>query len=116
MKIKFLADEDFRRAIVVGVRRREPSINFLQAFEVGAVGKSDSAVLQIAAGEGRILVSHDLKTMPQHFARFIIRHWSPGVILLPQRLTLSIAIEELVLFWLASEAEEWTNQLCYLPL
>ena len=45
----FLADENLRRAVVFGVRRREPSISFLQAFEVGIAGKDDLAALQIAA-------------------------------------------------------------------
>ena len=34
---------------MLGVRRREPSVSFLQAFEMGAAGKDDLAVLQIAA-------------------------------------------------------------------
>jgi hypothetical protein len=72
-------------------------------------------MLQIAPSEGRILVSH-FKTIPQHFGDFVRRQASPGVFLIPQRLALSTAIEELVMFWLASDAEEWINQLCYLPL
>jgi predicted nuclease of predicted toxin-antitoxin system len=64
MRIKFLADENLRRAIVLGVRRRDPGVSFVEAFEVGAVGKSDPAVLGIAAREGRIVVSHDVRTMP----------------------------------------------------
>jgi hypothetical protein len=54
--IKFLGDENLRRAIVLGVRRREPSVSFVQAFDVGAAGKDDAEVLRIAANEGRILV------------------------------------------------------------
>ncbi|MDE3179371.1 MAG: DUF5615 family PIN-like protein, partial [Acidobacteriota bacterium] len=59
VKIKFLADEDLRRAIVLGVRRREPTVSFVHASDVGAAGLDDHAVLQIAAKAGRILVSHD---------------------------------------------------------
>ena len=116
MKVKFLADENQRRAIVLGVRRREPSVSFLQAFEIGAAGKDDLAVLQIAADDGRILVSHDAKTMPRHFRMFIGQQASPGLILVPQTLALGRTIEDLVLLWLASEDKEWINQICYLPL
>ena len=116
MKIKFLADENLRRAIVLGLRRREPSVSFVQAYEAGAAGKDDLPVLQIAAEQNRILVSHDLKTIPQHFGHFIAQQASPGVILIPQKLPLSTAIEQLVLIWLASEAEEWVNQIRFLPL
>ena len=116
MKIKFLADENLRRAIVLGVRRREPSVSFAQAFEAGVTGKDDPAVLETAAGEGRVLVTHDFRTMPQHLRSFIAGRSSPGVILVPQRLAVSIAIEELLLIWAASDAAEWTNQLRCLPL
>ena len=116
MKTQFLADENLRRAIVLGLRRREPSVSFVQAYEAGAAGKDDLTVLQIAAEHNRILVSHDLKTIPQHFRHFIAQQASPGVILIPQKLPLSTAIEQLVLIWLASEAEEWVNQIRFLPL
>jgi predicted nuclease of predicted toxin-antitoxin system len=116
MKIKFLADENLRRAIVLGLRRREPSANFVQAYEAGAAGKDDLTVLQIAAEQNRILVSHDLRTMPQHFRDFVARQTSPGIILIPQELPLSTAIEQLVMIWLASEAEEWLKQIRFLPL
>jgi hypothetical protein len=46
-------------------------MSFFHALEVGAAGKDDPEVLGIAANEGRILVSHDLRTMPGHFAEFI---------------------------------------------
>lgn len=116
MKIKFLADENLRRAILLGVRRREPAANFVHAFEVGGAGKDDLTLLRLAADEGRILVSHDLRTLPPHFRQFTARQTSPGVILIPQKLTPSAAIEELVTIWLASEAEEWVNQIRFLPL
>jgi predicted nuclease of predicted toxin-antitoxin system len=116
VRIKFLADENLRRAIVLGVRRREPSASFVEAFEIGAAGKGDIALLRIAAEEGRILVSHDLKTMPRHFHHFIAGQASPGVILIPQTLALSTAIEDLVTISLVSEAEEWVNQILFLPL
>ena len=88
----------------------------MQAYEAGAAGKDDLTVLQIAAEQNRILVSHDLRSMPQHFRHFLSRQTSPGVILIPQKLPLSTAIEQLVLIWLASEAEEWVNQIRFLPL
>jgi hypothetical protein len=116
MKIQFLADENLRRASVFGLRRREPSASFVQAYEAGAAGKDDPTVLRIAAEQDRILVSHDLRTVPQHFGHFIARQASPGVILIPQKLPVSAAIEQLVMIWVVSEAEEWVNQIRFLPL
>jgi len=54
--------------------------------------------------------------MPGSFRRLICNQPSPGVFLIPQKLILGVAIEELLLVWAASEAEEWENQLHYLPL
>jgi hypothetical protein len=116
MKIQFLADENLRRAIVLGLRRREPTVNFKQAYEVGATGRDDASVLRIAAEQNRILVSHDVRTMPQHFRELVARQTSPGVILIPQKLSLNTAIEQLLLIWVASGAEDWIDQIRFLPL
>jgi len=88
----------------------------VHAFEVGAAGKDDLAVLQIAAEEGRILISHDVRTMQRYFQEIVHRQSSPGLILVPQKLALGAAIEELVLLWVASEDYEVVNRICYLPI
>ena len=38
MRPRFQADADFNHRIVVGLRRREPSVDFLSAHEIGIVG------------------------------------------------------------------------------
>jgi hypothetical protein len=50
------------------------------------------------------------------FADFLKDNNSPGVIMIPQGLPILTAAEDLILAWAASEAEEWRNQLKYLPL
>lgn len=116
MKIKFQADADLNEHIVDAVRRRNPAIDFQTADEAGIRGLPDPAVLTFAAREGRLLVSHDRKTMPTHFANFVATQDSPGVVLIGQKLPLSIAIEELLLIAEASEDEEWLNTIKWLPL
>ena len=54
--------------------------------------------------------------MPAHFARFTSESQSAGVILLREAIPISTAIEELILIWNASDAEEWTNRLVWIPL
>jgi uncharacterized protein with PIN domain len=70
MRPRFQADADVNQKIV-GLRRRERIIDFESAHAAGVIGVPDSEVLRIAADRGRILISHDRKTMPAHFARFI---------------------------------------------
>ncbi len=115
--IRFLADADLNEGIVTGCLRREPAMDFLSANEANLEGVPDPEVLALAAAENRILVSHDVRTMPTHFGRFLqARRSSPGVLLVPQRLPVADAIEELVLIWAASDAQEWANRIVVVPL
>jgi len=54
--------------------------------------------------------------MPGHFARFITTETSAGVIIVPQAMPIVDVVESLLLIWAASEAEEWKNRICVLPL
>jgi Domain of unknown function (DUF5615) len=66
LRPRFQADADFNQKIVLGLRRREPVVDFEDARAGGVIGASDPDVLQKAADAGRILISHDRKTMPAH--------------------------------------------------
>jgi len=116
MRPRFQADADFNQKIVAGLRRREPAIDFRSASEGGVIGRPDPEVLAQAASESRVLVSHDRQTMPGHFRRFIKTQASPGLVIVSQELDIGQAIEELLLVWAASEAEEWGNTVIFLPL
>ena len=54
--------------------------------------------------------------MPAHFARHVRNARSPGVLLVREAASIATAIEELVMIWAASEAEEWTNRLVWIPV
>ena len=115
MKIRFQADADLRVPIITGLRRREPSVDFTTAHEAGLAGLDDRAVLALAAANGRVLVSHDISTMPEEFSQFIQERISPGVILISQDLSYREAIEGLLRVWSSTEAENWENVLSFLP-
>ncbi len=116
MRTRFQADADLNEEIVAGVIRREPSIDFQTAEGANLRGLSDPEVLALAAKGNRILVTHDRRTMPRHFADFIFKNDSPGVLLIAQNVSVRIAIEQLLLVWAASESEEWVNLIVELPL
>jgi len=116
MSVRFQADADLNHVIVKATLRREPSIDFQTAHAAGLVGLRDPEVLALAAHEGRVLVTHDRKTMPKHFAEFIGHTSSSGVIVIPQTLPVRAGVEDLLLIWTASEAEEWHNRIQVLPL
>jgi len=116
MRPRFLADADFNQKIIAGLRRREPSIDFLDAHHGGVIGRPDPEVLLMAAEAGRILVSHDKHTMLGHFARFIEVSSSPGLIIVSQELDIGAAIEDMLLLWTATELEEWHDSMGFLPV
>ncbi len=116
MKIRYQADYDLNYEIVRILCHREPMIDFQTAHKAGLEGIDDDQVLAMAAQESRVLVSHDRKTMPRHFARFISNQISPGLILISQDLPPVIAVEELLLIWVASTPEEYINRMVSIPM
>ncbi len=116
-RIRFQADEDFNSLIVKGLLKREPLIDFHTTAQAGLQGLPDPVRLARAAEQGRILVSHDVKTMPGHFVAFLASgQHSPGVFLIGQDVPIGTAIEALYLVWEASVPEEWRDQITHLPL
>lgn len=115
MKVSFQADADLNENIVRGVVRREPQIDFQTATAAGLPGLSDLDVLTMAASAGRILVSHDRKTMPQAFAKFVRARPSPGLLIVSQKTELVRAIEAVIGVWSDFDAADCTNQLFTIP-
>ncbi len=117
MKLRFLADADLNKAIVTGLLRREPSVDFLTAQAAGLRGMQDADVLALAAASQRALVSHDVGTMPANFRAFReVGRRSAGVFLIPQTLDVGTAIDEPLLIWSVSEASERADRIEWLPL
>jgi len=60
---RFLVDQDFNEHIIQGVWRLEPAVEFLRVRDVGLEEKSDTEVLEYAANENWLVISHDVNTM-----------------------------------------------------
>ena len=116
MTLRFRADADFNEAILRGVWRRESELDIQTAEIAGLRGLSDPEVLAVAARDGRVLLTHDQRTMPRHFGEFITTETSPGVLIVPQRLSIAVAVADIVLIGSSMDAEEWVNTIRYLPL
>lgn len=97
MKMRFQADESLSYALVQAVLRWDATIEFMTAQQAGVLGFGDPEVLAVAASSGHLLVTRDKATLPSHFADFIAQHKSPGVIVIPPRLTNAQIAEELYL-------------------
>lgn len=54
--------------------------------------------------------------MPKHFADFITTETSWEVLIISKKLPIAQVVEDLILIWAASEAEEWINRIYSLPV
>jgi hypothetical protein len=116
MTIRFQADADFNQVILLAAIRREPSLDFQTALAGGVIGIPDPEVLAKAAAEGRVLVTHDQRTMTRHFKEFIVHQTSTGLLVVRQSLPIHIVVDDLLLINAATEPDEWINRQAFLPL
>lgn len=117
MTVRFLADENIGSDLVLGLRRRVEAVDIVRVQDVGLRTLDDPAILEWAAGEGRSLVSHDLKTVPGYaHERIAAGLPMPGVFLLRATVGIAVAIDELALIAEASDAADWAGKVVYLPL
>jgi uncharacterized protein DUF5615 len=116
VRARFQADADLNQTIVLAAVRQEPMLDFQTALDAGLRGLPDREVLALAARSGRVLVSHDLRTMPRHFADFTSASSSSGLILVPQHLPVAAVADAILLIWSVTEAAEWIDRLLWLPL
>jgi hypothetical protein len=114
---RFLADNDLNDAIVRGVARREPSIGFARLRDLGLDRLPDPEVLQFAARENWIVVSHDVNSMTSAaFGLLAAGEAMHGLLLVHQGDPIAPILDSLILIWSASEAEEWMGLVEFLPL
>jgi hypothetical protein len=116
VKVRFLADANFNQKIVAGLLLREPSLDFALPQVMIPERMRDPDVPDLAHSSGRILVSHDVTTMPRWFDRCVEQRSCAGLILVPDRSPIRDVIEDLLLIWSLTEAEEWRDRLEWLPL
>jgi len=115
--LPFLLDENFNQRILRGLKRRIPNLDYRVAQESGLGGESDPNVLAWAAERKRILVTHDLKTLPRFaYERVTASLPMSGVIAIDDELPIGQVIEELAIIVACSQTSDWENQVVYLPL
>jgi predicted nuclease of predicted toxin-antitoxin system len=115
--VQFLADENFNNQIVRGVIRQSPAIDMLRVQDVGLSGADDPTVLAWAAQENRIVLTHDVATMITFaYERIQAKLSMPGLFEVSRRVSVGLAIEEVILIADCSLEGEWEGQVRFLPL
>lgn len=115
--LRFAADENFNNDIVRGLRRRKPNLDIVRVQEAGLSGAVDTDVLEWAAREGRVLLTHDVSTMTRYaYERVEAGLAMPGVLQVSRDDSLTLVIEDILLIAECSIDGEWEDQVRYLPL
>ena len=115
--MKFAIDENLNNRIVRGLRRLHPELDAIRIQDTEIYEADDPVVLEWCAIEERILVLHDLRTIPKYaYERIRDGKTVTGIILVPTDLPIHQSIEDLHILIECAAEEDWTNRLEYLPL
>lgn len=115
--LRLLADENFNGAIVRSLFLRKTEIDIVRVQDLDISGADDPTVLDWAALHGRVLLSHDLKTIPGFaYQRVSDGLPMPGVFMCDSQAAPGEIAGDLLLLVECSLDGEWEGQVRYLPL
>lgn len=115
--IRLLADENVNGQILTGLARRGPPLELIRVGDVGLVGAPDPAILEWAAAQGYVLLTHDRRTVPGFaYARVAAGKSMPGVFLVSSLMPTGLAIEEIMIAAHCLSEEECRNLVKYFPM
>ena len=114
---KFLADENFESAILRGLRRRSAEIDIIRVQEQGLSGTDDRIILDWAAEHNRVVLTHDLRTMPAFaYERVGENREMPGLIAMRPDIHIGTAIDDILLIVECLTPDELAGAVLRLPL
>ena len=103
--------------MIRGLLRKCPEFDIVRVQDVNLSEKDDKTVLEWAAANSRVLVSHDVTTITDHACRRLLRGQPmPGVFEVVRGLAIGAIIENLILIDQCSIDGEWEGRISYLPL
>ena len=115
--ISFLVDQNFNEHIVAGMTRRNASLEFTYARDVGLAEAPDPVVLEWAALHDLVLLTHDRKTVPSFaYTRVADGLPMPGVFVVSSDMPIGRAIEELLIAVDCLSSADCRNQVYHFPL
>jgi predicted nuclease of predicted toxin-antitoxin system len=115
--LRLAADENFNAGVVRGLRRRLPEVDLVRVQDAGLSGSGDLTVLEWAARERRILLTHDVSTLVGLALERVADGQSmPGIFAVRSSGSIGSAIDDLVLLAECSVDGEWDGQVRFLPL
>ena len=118
-EIRYLMDENVNPLLRREILRREVSLTVWQVGMLGApdYGMLDPEILVWCEESGFILVTNNRKSMPVHLNDYLAEgHHIFGIFSLNENVSIGETIDELILIALATSAEDYQDQIIYLPI
>jgi predicted nuclease of predicted toxin-antitoxin system len=116
--MRLLLDENFNNNVLRGLLQQRPELDVLRAQDVPEIaGKDDPTLLEWAAEQERVLLTHDVRTITR-FAYERIREGKrmPGVIEVKLLgIQIGIVVEDILIVVEANVPDELENRIIYLP-
>jgi predicted nuclease of predicted toxin-antitoxin system len=115
--MRLLADENFHGDILRGLLRIEPKLDIIRVQDTTLYRAGDQEILEWAAQEGRILLTHDVHTMTRYANDRIRANLSfPGIVVVRDDLPIGQAIEEILTIVVVSRPDELEDRVLYVPM
>ena len=116
--MKWLADENFRSAIVRGLLRRSPELDVVRAQDIAEIsGEADTALLAWATANDRVVLTHDSSTMVSARNEQLARESvCAPIVLVRDSVAISLAVEDILLLDDCATEADWGFGIVYLPL
>lgn len=115
--IPVVADECFNGPLLAALTRRLPLLDAVRAQDAPVYGRPDTALLAWAADAGRVLLTHDAKTIgPPAYDRVARGLMMPGVVVVPAWLPIRAALDDLELTLSLDDADEFADRVRRVPL
>lgn len=111
------ADENLDGRVLRGLLLRLPSLDAVRVQDAGLGGADDRVILEWAANEGRVLLTHDVNTMTAFAGqRLAAGEPMPGLVILPQSEAVGDVIDALRVLLEAHGPDDVRNRVLYLKL
>jgi hypothetical protein len=115
--IALLVDQNFNEHIIDGMTRRNSGLDVIHVRDLDLAAAPDAQLLERAAAEGRVLLTHDRQTIPRHaYDRAAAGQRMPGIFLVSNDMPIGQAVEELLIAIQCLAPEECEAVVVYFPL
>jgi Domain of unknown function (DUF5615) len=115
--MRFATDENFDGRILDGLRARLSDLDIVRVQDTEMYQSPDTKLLDWLANEGRILLTHDVRTMPGFvYERIKAGLNVPRVIEVHYDTPIGQAIDDLEILIGAGNPEDFENQVKYIPM